>query len=37
MTGAGAALAGAVDDALGLHGGVRAVPMSPDRVRELAV
>ena len=35
VTGAGAALAGAVDDALGLHGGVRAVPMSPDRVREL--
>jgi carbon-monoxide dehydrogenase large subunit/6-hydroxypseudooxynicotine dehydrogenase subunit gamma len=36
VTGAGAALAGAVDDALGLHGGVRAVPMSPDRVRALA-
>ena len=36
VTGAGAALAGAVDDALGLHGGVRTVPMSPDRVRALA-
>ena len=36
VTGAGAALAGAVDDALGLPGGVRAVPMSPERVRGLA-
>ena len=35
VTGAGAALAGAVDDALGVHGGVRRTPMSPERVHAL--
>ena len=34
-TGAGAALASAVDDALGLYGGVRELPMSPERVMAL--
>ena len=36
VTGAGAALAGAVDDALGLRGGVRETPMAPHRVHALA-
>jgi carbon-monoxide dehydrogenase large subunit/6-hydroxypseudooxynicotine dehydrogenase subunit gamma len=35
VTAAGAALAGAVDDALGRAAGVRATPMSPDRVQAL--
>jgi len=35
VTGAGAALAGAVDDALGVHGGVRRTPMSPERLHAL--
>ena len=36
VTAAGAALAGAVDDALGLRGGVCETPMAPDAVRALA-
>ena len=36
VTGAGAALASAVDDALGRAGAVRATPMSPERVLALA-
>jgi carbon-monoxide dehydrogenase large subunit len=35
LTAAGAALAGAVRDALGLRGSVGALPMTADRVREL--
>lgn len=35
VTGAGAALAGAVDDALGRCGAVRSTSMAPDRVLEL--
>jgi aerobic carbon-monoxide dehydrogenase large subunit len=36
VTAAGAALASAVDDALGLRGAVRETPMSPERVQALA-
>jgi len=36
-TGVAAAVASAVDDALGLPGAVRAVPLSPERVRALVV
>jgi carbon-monoxide dehydrogenase large subunit/6-hydroxypseudooxynicotine dehydrogenase subunit gamma len=35
VTGAGAAVAGAIDDALGVRGGVRRTPMSPERVHAL--